>query len=71
MAKIPLELITIGAALRSSPHVQDILIAAILRSEDEVIVLTIDEIRAARSYHLIVTDVTDEEGSIALTARPR
>lgn len=68
MAKIPL-----AATLLSTGQPKDLqklLLAAILHSEDEMLVITESELQAAQNYFLVTT-VIDEEGAIVLTAKPK
>lgn len=71
MAPIPVQISTLSTALQRSPELKRVLIAAILHSEDEVLVITQSELRAAFSYDLIVTDVSEEDKAVALTVRSR
>lgn len=68
MARIPL-----GAQLLAtgSPRdLQRVLIAAILRSEDEMLVISQRELEVAQSYTLVTTMV-EEEDAMVLTVRLR
>lgn len=61
------------ASLLSTGRPQDlqqVLIACILRAEDECLTLVDSDVSAAKSYTLVVTAIPEEHG-VVLTVRPR
>lgn len=70
--KIPLEMRTLSQAILQNPEIQNLLIAAVLNSEDDCVIIKESQLLEARYYKLIVTDVGDEgERAISLTAREK
>lgn len=70
--RIPLEMRTLTAAIMRNPEIQSLLIAAVLNSDDDCVIITEKQLLEAEGYKLVVTDVGDEgERAISLTAREK
>lgn len=75
MPRIPLTVRAVGEMSQSAytalQATKRVLLAAILRSEDDCLTLTEQELLAADSYTLKVTVIPEEGDAIVLSAVPR